>query len=168
MTISMREQDPPAAAAKTAAAAQPDWLAGVALMTGSAASNQIGAATAALAFPVLGPAGVVAIRQWVAGALLLTAVRPRFASFTRRQWWPVLALALIFATMNLWAGGPGGRHVLGRPDGRRSAGAATGPGQVLRRLHERQPGIRLADRPVRTGPVAGPGRLACGRRYRHR
>jgi inner membrane transporter RhtA len=35
-------------------------------MTGSAASNQLGAATAALAFPVLGPAGVVAVRQWVA------------------------------------------------------------------------------------------------------
>ena len=40
-------------------------------MTGSAASNQFGAATAALAFPVLGPAGVVAVRQWVAGAVLL-------------------------------------------------------------------------------------------------
>jgi inner membrane transporter RhtA len=70
-------------------------------MTGSAASNQLGAATAALAFPALGPAGVVAIRQWVAGGLLLGAVRPRFRSFTWRQWRPVLALALIFATMNL-------------------------------------------------------------------
>lgn len=71
------------------------------LMTGSAASNQLGAATAALAFPVLGPAGVVAIRQWVAGLLLLAAARPRFASFTGRQWRPVLLLALIFAVMNL-------------------------------------------------------------------
>jgi len=70
-------------------------------MTGSAAANQLGAATAALAFPVLGPAGVVAIRQWVAGAVLLTTVRPRFTSFTRAQWRPVVALALIFATMNL-------------------------------------------------------------------
>jgi inner membrane transporter RhtA len=76
-------------------------LPGIALMTGSAASNQFGAATAALAFPVLGPAGVVAIRQWVAGAVLLITVRPKFASFTWRQWQPVLALALIFATMNL-------------------------------------------------------------------
>jgi inner membrane transporter RhtA len=83
------------------AAGQADRLTGIALMTGSAASVQLGAATAALAFPVLGPAGVVAIRQWVAGAVLLTAVRPRFRSFTRRQWRPVLALALIFATMNL-------------------------------------------------------------------
>jgi inner membrane transporter RhtA len=76
-------------------------IAGVALMTGSAASNQFGAATAALAFPVLGPAGVVAVRQCVAGIVLLSAVRPKFGSFTRQQWRLVLALALIFATMNL-------------------------------------------------------------------
>jgi inner membrane transporter RhtA len=76
-------------------------LAGIALMTGSAASNQLGAATAALAFPALGPAGVVAVRQWVAGVVLLVTVRPKFTSFTRRQWRPVLALALIFAVMNL-------------------------------------------------------------------
>ena len=74
---------------------------GIALMTGSAASNQLGAATAALAFPALGPAGVVAVRQWVAGVVLLITVRPKFASFTGRQWRPVLALALIFAIMNL-------------------------------------------------------------------
>lgn len=80
---------------------QHDQLTGVALMTGSALSAQLGAATAALAFPVLGPAGVVAIRQWVAGVVLLSSVRPKFRSFTRRQWRPVLALALIFATMNL-------------------------------------------------------------------
>ncbi|MGA8456561.1 MAG: EamA family transporter [Streptosporangiaceae bacterium] len=82
-------------------ARQPGQLTGIALMTGSALSSQLGAATAALAFPVLGPAGVVAIRQWVAGAVLLTSVRPKFRSFTGRQWRPVLALALIFATMNL-------------------------------------------------------------------
>jgi inner membrane transporter RhtA len=82
-------------------AAATDRLTGITLMTGSAASVQFGAATAALAFPVLGPAGVVAIRQWVAGAVLFCSVRPKFRSFTRRQWRPVLALALIFATMNL-------------------------------------------------------------------
>src|ERR1700744_557527 len=76
-------------------------LAGIALMTGSAASNQLGAATAALAFPVLGPLGVVAVRQWVAAIVLLSLQRPRFGAFTARQWRPVLALALIFATMNL-------------------------------------------------------------------
>ena len=97
MTTSMRVHELPA----TGSAGRDERLTGIALMTGSAASNQLGAATAALAFPVLGPAGVVAVRQWVAGAVLLTAVRPRFTSFTREQWRPVLALALIFATMNL-------------------------------------------------------------------
>ena len=100
MTISMREHRP-AVAGDTAIAGRSGLPTGIALMTGSAAANQFGAATAALAFPVLGPAGVVAVRQWVAGVLLLTAARPRFASFTRQQWRPVLALALIFATMNL-------------------------------------------------------------------
>src|SRR5215472_13571048 len=84
-----------------AAGAQSGRLTGVVLMTGSAASNQLGAATAALAFPALGPAGVVAVRQWVAGALLLATARPKFTSFTSSQWRPVLALALIFGTMNL-------------------------------------------------------------------
>ena len=41
-------------------------------MTAQRLSAQLGAAIAALAFPVLGPAGVVAIRQWVAGAVLLS------------------------------------------------------------------------------------------------
>jgi inner membrane transporter RhtA len=75
--------------------------AGMALMTGSAVANQAGAATAALAFPVLGPAGVVAVRQCVAAVVLLVTVRPRVRSFTWPQWWPVLALALVFAVMNL-------------------------------------------------------------------
>ncbi len=263
-------------------------LTGIALMTGSAASNQLGAATAALAFPVLGPAGVVAVRQWVAGVVLLITVRPKFASFTRAQWRPVLALALIFATMNLslytaidriglglavtleflgplsvallasrrvidlacalvaavavvvlarpqpstdyagiflallaalcWAGyvlvnrvvgvrlpgaqGPaaaaslsallyvpigiwalsshavtgrrararshGGDLVLGRPDDRRPAGPAAGPGPVLRRFHEREPGLRGADRLARPRPVAAACRLARDRRHRER
>ena len=83
------------------AAGRGDRYAGVALMLGSGLSNQVGAATAALAFPVIGPAGVVAARQWVAGVLLWAVGRPRVRSFTWRQWWPVLLLALVFATMNL-------------------------------------------------------------------
>ncbi len=75
--------------------------AGMAMMTGSALANQAGAATAALAFPGLGPAGVVAVRQWVAAVALLAVGRPRVRSFTWAQWWPVLVLAVVFATMNL-------------------------------------------------------------------
>jgi len=101
MSVPACERNLPAAADGTAAGRRSGRFAGMALMTGSAASNQLGAATAALAFPALGPAGVVAVRQWVAGVVLLITVRPKFASFTGRQWRPVLALALIFAVMNL-------------------------------------------------------------------
>ncbi|MEU9064650.1 EamA family transporter [Streptomyces sp. NPDC048430] len=75
--------------------------AAVALMLGSGLSNQTGASVAALAFPVLGPAGVVAVRQWVAALVLGAVGRPRLRHFTPAQWRPVLGLALVFAGMNL-------------------------------------------------------------------
>jgi inner membrane transporter RhtA len=75
--------------------------AGPALMFGGALSNQLGAATGALAFGVIGPAGVVAVRQWIAGIVLLAAGRPRWRSFTWAQWRPVLLLAVAYGTMNL-------------------------------------------------------------------
>jgi inner membrane transporter RhtA len=75
--------------------------AGIAAALGGALSNQLGAASGALAFPIIGPVGVVAVRQLVAAAILLPVVRPRVRSFTRGQWWPVLLLALAFGTMNL-------------------------------------------------------------------
>lgn len=75
--------------------------AGIAALMGSALSNQLGAASGSLAFPVLGPLGVVAVRQLIAAAVLVPVVRPRLRSFTARQWWPVLFLALVFGTMNL-------------------------------------------------------------------
>lgn len=75
--------------------------AGVALMLGSGLSNQTGASIAALAFPVLGPVGVVAVRQWVAAVILGAVGRPRLRHFTAAQWRPVLCLALVFAVMNL-------------------------------------------------------------------
>ncbi|GAA3834654.1 EamA family transporter [Streptomyces phyllanthi] len=76
-------------------------LAGVAAMVGSGLSNQLGAATGSLAFPVLGPVGVVAVRQYVAALVLLAVGRPRLRDFTGRQWRPVLLLGLVFGTMNL-------------------------------------------------------------------
>jgi inner membrane transporter RhtA len=75
--------------------------AGPAMMFGGALSNQLGAATGALAFGVIGPAGVVAVRQWIAGVVLLAAGRPRWRSFTGAQWRPVLLLAVAYGTMNL-------------------------------------------------------------------
>ena len=67
MTIPAREKHLLAGSA-TADRPAARRLTGIALMTGSAASSQLGAATAALAFPALGPAGVVAVRQWVAAS----------------------------------------------------------------------------------------------------
>ncbi|MBG0565877.1 EamA family transporter [Actinoplanes sp. NEAU-A11] len=70
-------------------------------MIGSAASNQVGAAAGAHAFPAIGPAGVVAVRQVVAAAVLLPVARPDPRRFTWAQWWPTLLLGLVFAIMNL-------------------------------------------------------------------
>jgi inner membrane transporter RhtA len=101
MVMSLLQRRPADAAPPGAAAGPSGRLAGVAMMLGSGLSNQVGAATGALAFPVIGPAGVVAVRQWVAGIVLLAVGRPRVRRFTWPQWWPVLSLALVFATMNL-------------------------------------------------------------------
>ena len=87
--------------AGTLAAPGTGRLTGVALMLGSALSNQVGASAGALAFPAIGPLGVVAIRQWVAAAVLWATARPRPRAFTAAQWRPVLALALAYAVMNL-------------------------------------------------------------------
>ncbi|RDI35105.1 inner membrane transporter RhtA [Lentzea flaviverrucosa] len=76
-------------------------LGGFATMTASAASNQLGAAVGAHAFAAIGPAGVVAVRQFVAAAVLLPMARPNLRRFTWAQWWPTIALGLVFATMNL-------------------------------------------------------------------
>lgn len=76
-------------------------LAGLATVIASAGSNQVGAAIGAHAFPLIGPAGVVAVRQFVAAAVLLPVVRPNLRRFTWAQWWPTLLLGLVFAAMNL-------------------------------------------------------------------
>ncbi|MFF8732732.1 DMT family transporter [Streptomyces sp. NPDC015171] len=76
-------------------------LTGAAAMAGSGLSNQTGAAVGALAFPVLGPLGVVAVRQYVAALVLLAVARPRLRGFTWPQWWPVLLLGGVFGAMNL-------------------------------------------------------------------
>lgn len=75
--------------------------AGIVLALTSPASNQAGAALGALAFPAIGPVGVVAIRQFVAALVLTPIVRPRFRGLSRRQWLPVLGLVGVFSVMNL-------------------------------------------------------------------
>jgi inner membrane transporter RhtA len=70
-------------------------------MLSSALGSQTGAALGALAFPMIGPVGVVAVRQWIAGVLMLAVARPRLREFTAAQWRPVLALGAVFGIMNL-------------------------------------------------------------------
>lgn len=74
---------------------------GVAAMTGTTFSNEVGAAIGALAFPVIGPVGVVAIRQLVTAVTLQPFSRPGFRSLDRLQWRLVLLLAVVFGVMNL-------------------------------------------------------------------
>lgn len=74
---------------------------GVVTMFLSGLSNQTGAAVGAHAFSAVGPAGVVAVRQLVAAAVLLPTARPPLRRMTWGQWWPSLLLAAVFAVMNL-------------------------------------------------------------------
>ncbi|MBL5972405.1 MAG: EamA family transporter [Candidatus Leucobacter sulfamidivorax] len=74
---------------------------GVALAAGSSASMQFGASVGALTFPVLGPVGVVSIRQLFVAAIYLLLARPRLRAFTRSQWLLVAALALVFSVMGI-------------------------------------------------------------------
>lgn len=74
---------------------------GVGMVLAASASNQTGAAIGALAFPVIGPVGVVAVRQIVAGVVLTAAVRPRLRGLRREQWMPIIGLAVVFSVMNL-------------------------------------------------------------------
>ena len=80
---------------------RPSLATGLVTMLASGAGNQVGAALGAHAFPTIGPAGVVAVRQFVAAAVLVPVARPRLWRFTWAQWWPTLLLGLVFATMNL-------------------------------------------------------------------
>ncbi len=73
----------------------------IATMLFSGTSSQVGAAVGAHAFGAIGPAGVVAVRQLVAACVLLPVARPPMHRFTWRQWWPTLALGVVFAVMNL-------------------------------------------------------------------
>jgi len=93
----------PAVAAPIAAAtaSSRQRAAGIAALVGGSASNQVGAAAGAHAFPVIGAVGVVAIRQLTTAAVLVPLVRPRLRALTRAQWGPVLGLVAVFSVMNL-------------------------------------------------------------------
>lgn len=91
---------PPAVPVVVPAPASPRLVGTAAMLTG-ATSTQVGAALGAHAFAAIGPVGVVAVRQVVAALVLLPVARPRWRSLTWAQWWPALALGVVFVGMNL-------------------------------------------------------------------
>ncbi|WP_261776426.1 DMT family transporter [Rhodococcus sp. BP-241] len=74
---------------------------GVTAALAGSAANQSGAAAGALAFPAMGPVGVVAVRQLVTALVMVFVARPRFRSMTSTQVVAVMALAAVFGVMNL-------------------------------------------------------------------
>lgn len=74
---------------------------GFGLMLTSSASMPIGGALGAMAFPAIGPVGVVAVRQFVTALVLVCAVRPRLGGLQRAQWLPILGLTAVFSVMNI-------------------------------------------------------------------
>ncbi len=69
---------------------------------GGACSVQVGAALGATVFPLVGPAGVVALRQAVAATALLAIARPHPRTLSWRAVWPAVLLGLALVVMN-WA-----------------------------------------------------------------
>lgn len=74
---------------------------GLGQMLVSTVSGQSGAALGASAFPLIGPVGVVALRQLVTATVLVPAVRPRLHGRSRAQWLLALGLVVVFSVMNL-------------------------------------------------------------------
>lgn len=72
-----------------------------AAVVGGAASVQVGAALGATIFPLVGPAGVVALRQAFAAAALLAVSRPRLRGLTWARVRPAIALGAVLVVMNV-------------------------------------------------------------------
>lgn len=78
-----------------------DRAIGIGFMTGGAIASQVGAALGAMAFPMIGVVGVVAVRQLTAATILLSTVRPKLRSVTRGQLLRAAALGATLSIMNL-------------------------------------------------------------------
>ncbi|MFD1720996.1 EamA family transporter [Amnibacterium endophyticum] len=73
----------------------------VALVAASAGSLQTGAAFGATLFPLVGPLGVVALRQLVTAVVLLALTRPPLARIGLRALLPAVLLGVVLVGMNL-------------------------------------------------------------------
>ncbi|MFC4333647.1 EamA family transporter [Salininema proteolyticum] len=77
-------------------------VAGIALVLGGAFSVQFGSAVAALAFPLAGALGVVALRISIAAVLLLAVCRPRLRDYSRADLGVAAAFGLALGGMNVF------------------------------------------------------------------
>ncbi|WP_460465658.1 EamA family transporter [Arthrobacter pigmenti] len=74
---------------------------GIGMLVFGASSQQFGAAVGASLFPVLGPMGVVAVRQLVMAAVHLPLGRPPVARMSRSQLMLGVGLGVVMGMMNL-------------------------------------------------------------------
>jgi len=72
----------------------------IALIAGSCASLQLGAALAVQLFPDVGAWGVSALRLLIAATLLVVVSRPRIRSWRRAEWTAIVWFGLSLAGMN--------------------------------------------------------------------
>lgn len=81
--------------------AQRDKTIGATTQLASQASINFGSSIAGLLIPVVGSIVVVAVRQLVTALVLVPIIRPQIRGRTLRSLWPVIALGVILAVMNL-------------------------------------------------------------------
>ncbi len=81
--------------------AQRDKTIGATTQLASQASINFGSSIAGLLIPIVGSVVVVAVRQLVTALVLVPIVRPSLRGHNLRSLWPVLALGVILAGMNL-------------------------------------------------------------------
>lgn len=81
--------------------AQRDKTIGATTQLASQVSINFGSSIAGLLIPVVGSVVVVAVRQLVTALVLVPVVRPRIRGRTLKNLWPVIALGIILAVMNL-------------------------------------------------------------------
>ncbi|MEO6942983.1 MAG: EamA family transporter [Terrimesophilobacter sp.] len=80
---------------------QRDRTVGATTQLASQVSINFGSSVAGLLIPIVGSVVVVAVRQLVTAVVLLPIVRPRMRGRSMRSLWPVIALGIILAVMNL-------------------------------------------------------------------
>jgi inner membrane transporter RhtA len=75
-------------------------LAGLLFAVASSISNQAGAGIGSLAFPAIGPLGVVAVRQFVTAIIFVIICRPNWRRLSRQDWLYTTLLGISLGAMS--------------------------------------------------------------------